>query len=33
MLTAIMASTVIAQPVDNLDDFFSPQGATVTSAS
>ena len=29
----MMASTVMAQPVDNLDDFFSPQGVTVTSAS
>ena len=33
LITAMAASTVMAQPVDNLNDFFSPQGATVTSAS
>ena len=33
LITTVMASTVMAQPVDNLDDFFSPQGVTVTSAS
>lgn len=27
------ASPVLAKPVDNLGDFFSPQGATVTRAS
>ena len=32
LITAMAASTVMAQPVDNLNDFFSPQGATVTSA-
>jgi hypothetical protein len=29
----MFASTVMAQPVDNLSDFFSPQGRTVTNAS
>lgn len=33
LTTAMAASTVLAQPVDNLDDFFSPKGLTVTSAS
>ncbi len=34
ILVSIMtASTVMAQPVDNLGDFFSPKGVTVTNAS
>lgn len=33
LITTMMASTVMAQPVDNLSDFFSSQGVTVTSAS
>ena len=33
LIVAMTAGTVMAQPVDNLGDFFSPQGVTVTSAS
>jgi hypothetical protein len=33
LVAAMSASTVMAQPVNNLGDFFSPQGAMVTSAS
>ena len=33
LMTAMTFGTVMAQPVDSLDDFFSPDGATVTSAS
>lgn len=33
LVTAMTASTAMAQPVDNLGDFFSPEGLTVTSAS
>ncbi|MEH6569279.1 MAG: DUF1254 domain-containing protein [Halioglobus sp.] len=33
LIAAMTANTAIAQPVDNLDDFFSPQGEAVTRAS
>jgi len=33
LITTMTACTDVAQPVDNLADFFSPQGVTVTSAS
>lgn len=33
LMTTMTISTVMAQPVDNIDDFFSAQGVVVTSAS
>jgi hypothetical protein len=33
LIAAVTACTVNSQPVDNLGDFFSPQGLTVSSAS
>ena len=33
LLTTMTSGTVMAQPVDSLGDFFSPEGSTVTSAS
>ena len=33
LIAVIAANTAIAKPVGNLDDFFSPQGEAVTSAS
>ncbi len=32
-MTLVTASTVIAKPVDKLENFFSPEGGTVTNAS
>ena len=33
LITTMTARTAVAQTADNLDDFFSPQGLTVTGAS
>lgn len=33
LVTTMIANAVMAEPVDTLNDFFSPQGETVTSAS